>query len=182
MQNEVFLSGCDFLSFCDFFFSLKIYIIHKFAKKKYLLLCRCLVLSSDSKNLATEGYLIIWNCLIAEFQIRMKVKVKSLSRARLFATPWTVAYQAPRSVGFSRQEYWSGLLRPPPADLPNSGIEPASDMYVNRMSKLHRNKNQTTPREGTRIIEWVNSPGLFFCFIHVVWHFTTTIKSYYLHN
>ena len=108
MQNEVFLSGCDFLSFCDFF-SLKIYIIHKFAKKKYLLLCRCLVLSSDSKNLATEGYLIIWNCLIAKFQIRMKVKVKSLSRARLFATPWTVAYQAPRSMGFSRQEYWSGL-------------------------------------------------------------------------
>lgn len=58
MQSEVFLSGCDlFLSFCDFF--LKIYIIHKFAKKRYLLLCRCLVLSSDSKNLGTEGYLIM---------------------------------------------------------------------------------------------------------------------------
>ena len=36
-------------------------------------------------------------------------EVKSLSRVRLFATPWTVAYQAPRSMGFSRQEYWSGL-------------------------------------------------------------------------
>ena len=35
--------------------------------------------------------------------------VKSLSHARLFATPWTVAYQAPPSMGFSRQEYWSGL-------------------------------------------------------------------------
>ena len=39
----------------------------------------------------------------------MKVKVKTLSRVRLFSTPWTVAHQAPVSVGFSRQEYWSGL-------------------------------------------------------------------------
>jgi len=38
-----------------------------------------------------------------------KLKVKSLSRVRLFATPWTIAYQAPPSMGFSRQEYWSGL-------------------------------------------------------------------------
>ena len=37
------------------------------------------------------------------------VKVKSLSRVRLFATPWTAAYQAPPSMGFSRQEYWSGV-------------------------------------------------------------------------
>ena len=39
----------------------------------------------------------------------MKVKVKSLSRVQLFATPWTVAHQAPPPMGFSRQEYWSGL-------------------------------------------------------------------------
>ena len=38
--------------------------------------------------------------------------------------PWTVACQAPLSVGFSRHEYWSGLLSPPPEDLPNPGIEP----------------------------------------------------------
>ena len=43
-----------------------------------------------------------------------KVNVKSLSRVRLFATPWTVAYQAPLSMGFSRQEYWSGLPFPSP--------------------------------------------------------------------
>ena len=53
-------------------------------------------------------------------------KVKSLSRVRLFATPWTVAYQAPPSMGFSRQEYWSGLPFPSPGDLPNPGIEPGS--------------------------------------------------------
>ena len=55
-----------------------------------------------------------------------KVKVKSLSCVGLFATPWTVAYQAPLSVGFSRQEYWSGLPLPSPGDLPNPGIEPRS--------------------------------------------------------
>ena len=56
----------------------------------------------------------------------LKVKVKSLNRVRLFATPWTVARQAPLSMGFSRQEYWSGLPFPSPGDLPNPGIEPGS--------------------------------------------------------
>ena len=56
----------------------------------------------------------------------MKVKVKSLTRVRLFATPWTVAYQAPLSMRFSRQEYWSGLPFPSPGDLPDPGIEPRS--------------------------------------------------------
>ena len=45
---------------------------------------------------------------------KVKVKVKSLSCVRLFATPWTVAYQAPPSMGFPRQEYWSGLPLPSP--------------------------------------------------------------------
>ena len=53
----------------------------------------------------------------------MKVKVKSLSRVRLFATPWTVAYHAPLSMGFSGQEYWSGLPVPSPEDLPNPGVQ-----------------------------------------------------------
>ena len=51
---------------------------------------------------------------------------KSLSRVRLFATPWTVAYQAPSSMEFSRLEYWSGLPFPSPGDLPNPGIKPGS--------------------------------------------------------
>ena len=46
----------------------------------------------------------------------------------LFVTPWTVAHQDPLSMGFSRQEYWSGLPCPPPGDLPNSGTEPVSLM------------------------------------------------------
>ena len=53
-------------------------------------------------------------------------EVKSLTCVRLFATPWTVAHQAPPSMGFSRQEYWSGLPFPSPGDLPDPGIKPGS--------------------------------------------------------
>ena len=53
-------------------------------------------------------------------------KVKLLSRVQLFATPWTVAYQAPLSIEFSRQEYWSGLPFPSPGDLPDPAIKPGS--------------------------------------------------------
>ena len=52
--------------------------------------------------------------------------MKSLSRVQFFATPWTVAYQASPSMGFSRQEYWRGLPFPSPGDLPDPGIEPGS--------------------------------------------------------
>ena len=55
--------------------------------------------------------------------------VKSLSRVRLFATPWTVANESPPSMGFSRQEYWSGLPFPSPGNLFNPGIEPLSPAW-----------------------------------------------------
>ena len=51
-----------------------------------------------------------------------------LLQSRLSATLWTIACQAPLSMGFSRQEYWGGLPCPPPGDLPNPGIEPISLM------------------------------------------------------
>ena len=54
------------------------------------------------------------------------LKVNLLSCVRLVTTPWTVAHQAPPSMGFSRQEYWSGLPFPSPGDLPDPGIEPRS--------------------------------------------------------
>ena len=50
------------------------------------------------------------------------------SRVRLFATLWAVASQAPLSMGFSRQEYWSGLPYPPLGNLPDPGVEPVSIM------------------------------------------------------
>ena len=59
----------------------------------------------------------------------ISVKVKSLSCVRLFVTPWTVACQAPLSMGFSRQEYWNGLLFPSPGHLPDPGIKPGSPAF-----------------------------------------------------
>ena len=60
---------------------------------------------------------------------KVKVKVKSLSRVRLFVTPWTVAYQLRPSMGVSKQEYWSGLPFRSPGDLPDPGIEPGSPTF-----------------------------------------------------
>ena len=55
-----------------------------------------------------------WAAISSSNAWKWKVKVKSLSRVRLFTTPWTAAHQAPPSMGFSRQEYWSGVPWPPP--------------------------------------------------------------------
>ena len=57
---------------------------------------------------------------------RERERVKSLSRVRLFVTLWTVAHQAPPSMGLSRQEYWSGLPFPSPEDLSGPGTEVGS--------------------------------------------------------
>ena len=64
-----------------------------------------------------------WVAISSSNAWKWKVKVKSLSRVRLLVTPWTAAYQAPPSMGFSRQEYWSGVPLPSPErelHLPNS--------------------------------------------------------------
>ena len=80
-----------------------------------------------------KGHNLIINKSIQEKEItiintyRCNIKlVKLLGHVRLFATPWTVAHQAPPSMGFSRQEYWSGWPFPSPGDLPDPGIEPRS--------------------------------------------------------
>ena len=70
------------------------------------------------------GFKIIFLCIYGPYAC---VCAQSLqSRVRLFSTLWTIARQAPLSLGFSREEYWSELPRPPPGDLPNPGIEPTS--------------------------------------------------------
>ena len=66
------------------------------------------------------------SCFSALDLRELQLKVTSLSCVWLFATPWTVAYQVPPSMGFSRQEYWSGLPFPSPGALPDPGIEPGS--------------------------------------------------------
>ena len=59
-----------------------------------------------------------WVAISFSNEWKWKVKGKSLSRARLLATPWTAAYQAPLSMGYSRQEYWSGVPLPSPCSYP----------------------------------------------------------------
>ena len=63
--------------------------------------------------------------MLAKFESVLRNCAKLL-QSRLFLTPWIVACQAPLSMGFSKQEYWSGLSCPPPGDLPNTGIKPVS--------------------------------------------------------
>ena len=58
------------------------------------------------------------------------VVVQPPSRVQLFAAPWVVALQVPPSMGFSRQEYWTGLPSPSPGDLPNPGIELQSPAWA----------------------------------------------------
>ena len=64
--------------------------------------------------------------ILGSFYLSISSTACMLSRVQLCATPWTVAQQAPLSMGCSRQEYWSGLPFPPPGYLPNLGIELAS--------------------------------------------------------
>ena len=74
----------------------------------------------------STGFEAILLLVVKKAEILGSCKVKSLSRVLLFATPWTIAYQAPLSLGFSRQEYGSGLPFHSLADLPDPGIEPRS--------------------------------------------------------
>ena len=92
---------------------------------KRLLLPKCHTSFKFEKEIIFEILFLI-DIRLGRTSLERNVKVKSLSLVRLFATPWTVAYQAPPSMGFSRQEYWSGLPFPSPGDLPSPGIEPWS--------------------------------------------------------
>ena len=95
---------------------------------------------------------------------KKRKKVKFLS-VRLFATPWTMAYQALLSMGFSRQEYWSGLPFPSPRDLPDPGVDPGSP-------ELQADSTVWTTRESVFHIAWNCSsnctlPDSLVCFVHI---------------
>ena len=80
-----------------------------------------------------------------------------LSCVRLFATLWTVAHEAPLSMGFLRQEYWSGLPFPTPGDLPDPGIEPMSPALAGGFFT-------TDPPEKSSVAEYSFFLFLFFFF------------------
>ena len=85
--------------------------------------------------------------------------LKSLSHVWLFAIPWTVAHQAPTSMGFSRQEYWSGLPFPSPGDLPKPGIEPRSPTL-----QADALTSEPPGKPKTPINRWKPPTKSFFCF------------------
>ena len=82
----------------------------------------------------------------------MKVKVQSLSPVRLLATPWTAAYQSPPSMGFSRQEYWSGLPLPSPLSVLRNNLIPltAKDFLG---SSVNLNSLATFEDEASQILK-----------------------------
>ena len=101
-----------------------------------------------------------WVAISSSNAWKWKVKVKSLSRVRLLATPWTAAYQAPPSMGFSRQDYWSGVPLPSPK---NTGVGSHSllqEIFPTQGSNpgfLHCRKilYHLSHQGSLRILEWV---------------------------
>ena len=130
LQHKVFNSHCEFglipLGFSSVLFW-----------KPDLITCRCvsllfyefkilsIICSFDHSEESTF-------CLKFWFPLHACLHSQLLSHAQLFGTPWTVARQAPLSMGFSRQEYWSGLPFPSPGDLPNPGIKLKSPTLAGR--------------------------------------------------
>ena len=92
-----------------------------FQKKTYILGCRK---GNKLKNKLPKKKSRAFKCPVPAYML------SHFSRVRFFATPWTVARQAPLSVEFSRQECWSGLPCPPPGDLPHPGMEAGSLSYI----------------------------------------------------
>ena len=86
----------------------------------------CRLFNDGHSNRCEVIYIVVLICISLIVRLTIFSCAYSLSHVRFFATPWTVACQAPLSMGFSRQGYWSGLPFPSPSDLPNPGIEPVS--------------------------------------------------------
>ena len=105
----VFIPCCSVFNFCQF--------DHSVSWSLCVLVC-------SSSGLSYLGLCASWTWLTLSFP--MLGKLKSLSHVQLLVTPLTVAHQAPPSMGFSRQEYWTGLPFPSPGDLPDPGIKPRS--------------------------------------------------------
>ena len=104
------------------------------------------------------------------------------SHVRLFVMLWTVAHQAPLSMGFSRQEYWSGLPCPPPGDLPDSGMEPLSPvtpaLQVDSLPLSHLGSPTWSYRNICTNTQGYENKVVFFCVVHnnTKWHLHLSIN------
>ena len=133
--NTLLVKLCSAWRFVDSLFLLVCVLDHIFKQIRFF--CSTAIINSfqtlmlwitSPKKLGFIFVLLIYNIKWKSSQFRCSslACVCMLSRVWLFVTPWTVAHQAPPSMGFSRQEYWSGLPLPPPGDLPIPGVEPKS--------------------------------------------------------
>ena len=103
----------------------------------------------------------------------MYVHAQLFSYAWLFAAPWTVVHQAPLSMEFSRQEYWSGLSFPSPGDVPNPGIKPASPtLQVDSLPT-------EPPGKPSNIIQSYNLQQV--CFLALRYNFHISISPIFFH-
>ena len=110
----------------------------------------CSQLRHSTVSICCKTGLVVLSCLFTNSRekkgkAKRKGKVKSLSRVRLFATPWTVAHQAPPSTGFSRQQYWSGLPFPSPGIFLTQWSNPGLPHC--RQTSYHLS-HQGSPRKG----------------------------------
>ena len=112
---------------------------------------------------------------IVFLQLAVLCCAQLLSCVQLFATPWTVALQAPLSMEFSRQEYWSGLPCPPPEDLPNQGINFLNPGLPHLPSQL--------PGKGIlpgQILKLIRTRNSFLCLFHLLPSWNRNVCNYYL--
>ena len=124
-------------------------------------------------------------------QLKWKVKVKSLSRVQLFVNLWTVAHQAPPSMEFSRQEYWSGLPFPSPGDLPDPSLlhcrqtlyhlshqgSPSKQLSRDQIHKLDKNQTICTQYNSDPQSTTINFNN---CRLRIfrIWSLTTSFPNY----
>ena len=138
-----------------------------FAKSLQSCLTLCDPIDGSSPGSPVPGILqartLEWLAIAFSNVWRWKVKGKLLSRVRLLATPWTAAHQASPSMGFSRQEYWSGLPLP-------SSIEGFRNIQtlLSRVRKMHeRNRQMTGSEAQQRCSVWRRTKGRLFAYGYV---------------
>ena len=176
-------SSSSILYWCSSFWLTSLNMIISAAAAKSLQSCATLCDPTDGTPSGSpvpgilQARILEWVAISFSNAGKWKVKVKSLSRVRLPATPWTAAHQAPLSMGFSRQEYWSGWLLPSPGELPDPEREPRSPtLQADSLPAEPPGKPSFEVNQGGNVwskILW----NIFVALSNWVWNFQEVIKS-----
>ena len=136
-------------------------------------MCRSqMSLKSVSGSMSYSSFSIELSDSFNQAQLEKPSESVSRSATSDSATPWTVAHQAPLTMEFSRQEYWSGLPCPPPGDLPDPGIEPRSPtLQTDSLPLSHQGipgRERGTPTKTCRVLFLVQARELSLSFTTVL--------------